>query len=184
MLHPATQVQDSMAFMPARGETSISNTNFDPPKIASREEKQAAQKLLANSNNSPISLSAIGIGLLSLVTIHVVRLRRGLQPATILASSDGLGFDMPMYTKSALGDNVMEMKSQDSNVKVNSGRVGWGQQSFETANDSVLASAPLPATAADLGEEPAEVTLIGAGLGGFPRRMWAPMAPLAIGAAT
>merc|ERR1719443_1602621 len=29
MLHPATQVQDSMAFMPARGETSISNTNFD-----------------------------------------------------------------------------------------------------------------------------------------------------------
>merc|ERR1719310_1125364 len=65
MLHPAIQVQDSMAFMPARGETSISNRNFDPPKIASREEKQAAQKLLANSNSSPISFSAIGIGLLS-----------------------------------------------------------------------------------------------------------------------
>merc|ERR1719305_1929861 len=84
-----------MTFTPARGETSIINKDFDPPKIASREEKQAAQKLLANNNNSPISLSAIGIGLLSLVTMLVVRLRRGLQPATILASSGGLGFDMP-----------------------------------------------------------------------------------------
>merc|ERR1719405_348815 len=98
-----------MAFMPARGETSISNINY------------------------PISLSAIGIGLLSLVTMLVVRLRRGLQPATILASSGGLGLDVPMNTKSALGDNVMEMKSQDLNVKVNSDRIGWGQQSSQSA---------------------------------------------------
>ena len=63
-----------------RGETSISNKDFDPPKIANRDV----------SNNS-ISLSAIGIGLLSLVTMLVVRLRRGLQPATIFASSGGLG---------------------------------------------------------------------------------------------
>merc|ERR1719305_11438 len=114
-----------MTFTPARGETSIINKDFDPPKIASREEKQAAQNLLANDNNSPISLSAIGIGLLSLVTMLVVRLRRGLQPATILASSGGLGLDVPMNTKSVLGDHVMEMKSQDLNVKVNSGSVGW-----------------------------------------------------------
>merc|ERR1719482_1637455 len=110
-----------MAFMPARGETLISNRDFDPPKIANREDKEAAQKLLADNNDTPISLSATGIGLLSLVTILVVRLRRGLQPAASLASSGGLGPDMPMYTKSALGDNVVEMKSHDSNVKVNSG---------------------------------------------------------------
>merc|ERR1719460_24698 len=114
-----------MAFMPAREETLLSKKDFDPPKVANKEEKQAAQQLLPSNNNNPISLSAICIGLLSLVTMLVVRLRRGLQPAAILASSSGLGPDMPMNTKSALGDNVMEMKSQDSHVKVNSGRIGW-----------------------------------------------------------
>merc|ERR1719389_254214 len=69
----------------------------------------------SNNNISPISLTAIGIGMLSIVTMLVVRLRRGLQPAT------------------ALGDNLMEMKSQDSNVKMNSGRVGWGQLSSQSA---------------------------------------------------
>merc|ERR1719393_974119 len=67
-----------------------------------------------SNNISPISLTAIGIGMLSIVTMLVVRLQRGLQPAT------------------ALGDNLMEMKSQDSNVKVNSGRVGWGQLSSQS----------------------------------------------------
>jgi cyclophilin family peptidyl-prolyl cis-trans isomerase len=107
--HPTKQVQDSMAFMPARGETSISNINY------------------------PISLSAISIGLLSLVTMLVVRLRKGLHSSTILASSGGLGPGMPMNTKSALGDNVMEMKSQDSNVKSSAARTGWGQQSSQNS---------------------------------------------------
>merc|ERR1719305_2118114 len=80
---------------------------------ADSEEKQAAE--FATNSNNPISLSAIGIGLLSVVTMLVVRWRRGLQPAT------------------ALGENLMEMKSQDSNVKVNSGRVGWGQLSSQSA---------------------------------------------------
>merc|ERR1719331_619034 len=44
----------------------------------------------SNNNISPISLAAIGIGMLSLVSMLVVRLRRGLQPATIFASSGGL----------------------------------------------------------------------------------------------
>jgi hypothetical protein len=90
---------------------------------ADREEKQAVQKLLSNDSYSPITLSSIGVGLLSLATMLGVRLRRGLQPATIPASSAGL--DLPMNTSPALGDNVMEMKSQDSNVKCAAG-VGWG----------------------------------------------------------
>merc|ERR1719405_316032 len=69
----------------------------------------------SHNNISPISLTAIGIGMLSIVTMLVVRLRRGLQPAT------------------ALGDNLMEMKSQDSNVKMNSDKVGWGQLSSQSA---------------------------------------------------
>merc|ERR1719247_3306617 len=55
--------------------------DFDSPKIADREEKQAGQKLLANNSYSPISFAAIGIGLASLVTMLGARLRRGLQPA-------------------------------------------------------------------------------------------------------
>merc|ERR1719405_62890 len=69
----------------------------------------------SHNNISPISLTAIGIGMLSILTMLVVRLRRGLQPAT------------------ALGDNLMEMKSQDSHVKMNSDKVGWGQLSSQSA---------------------------------------------------
>merc|ERR1719217_1812913 len=80
----------------------------------------------SNNNISPISLTAIGIGMLSIVTMLVVRLRRGLQPAT------------------ALGDNLMEMKSQDSNVKVNSDKVGWGQLSSQS---------PQPLTSCDASKQ-------------------------------
>merc|ERR1719271_1761166 len=66
----------------------------------------------------PISLSAIGLGLLSLVTMLGVHLRRRLQP-------------------SALGDNVMEMQSEDSH-KMSSNRVGWGQLSAQNTRPSTL----------------------------------------------
>merc|ERR1719426_603106 len=85
---------------------------------AQAQEKQAAQELLANKSYDPISLSVFGIGLVSFVTMLGLTLWRALQPANI-----------PTNAVSALGGQVMEMKSQDSNIKVNSGRVGWGQQS-------------------------------------------------------
>jgi hypothetical protein len=118
LLHPIAQVQDL-------------------PKIADMEEKQAVQKLLANGSNKPISFSAIGVGLLTLVTMLGVEMRRRLQPATILACNGGLALDMPMNTASALGDNVMEMKSQDSH-KISSSRVGWGQLSSQNTSASTL----------------------------------------------
>jgi len=68
VLHPTTQGQD-----------------FDLPKTA------------ANGNNTPITLSAIGVGLLALATMLGVRIVRGSRPATILASGGA--------------DNIMEMKS-------------------------------------------------------------------------
>merc|ERR1719353_1907501 len=46
-----------------------------------------------------------------------------------------------MSTKSALGDNVMEMKSQDSHVEGNSGRVGWEQPSPQSAGSLTEMSA-------------------------------------------
>merc|ERR1719506_1585548 len=105
-----------MAFTAAREEPSMSTKDFNPPTIVDREENQAVQMLLPNDSSNPMTLSAIGIGLLSLATILGVRLRRGLQPARIPASSGGLGPLMPMSTASALGDNVMEMKTQNPNI--------------------------------------------------------------------
>jgi len=104
---PATQVQE-----------------FDLLKTVDREEKQAVQKLLAQDSSNPISLYAIGVGLLSLVTMLGFRLRRG-------------------NTASALGENLMEMKSQDSNV--NSSRVGWGQLSSQNTQPLTLCYAAEPA---------------------------------------
>jgi len=72
-----------------------------------------------------MSLAAIGIGLLSLVTVLGFRLHRGMQPAAILASSAGLGSDMPLN---------MELKSQDSHVKGTPVRVGWGQLSSQNSH--------------------------------------------------
>jgi len=66
----------------------------------------------------PLSLSAIGVGLLSLVTMLGVHLRRRLQPATV-------------------GDHVMEMQSEDSH-KMSSSRVGWGQLSAQNTRPSTL----------------------------------------------
>merc|ERR1719324_1447966 len=116
-LHPTTRVQDSISSLTARGEPSISTKDFNPPTIADREEKQAVQKLVTHDSSNPITLSAIGIGLLSLVTMLGVRVRRGLQPATVLASSSGL---------------VLEARSARTE---NSNRVGWGQLSSLTSQD-------------------------------------------------
>jgi hypothetical protein len=128
--------------------------DFIPPTIAERKEKQAVQKLLTNDSSNPITLSAIGIGLLSLVTMLGVRLQRGLQPVTVFASSGGVGPVMPMNTASALGDNVMEMKTEDPNIrhsaavletspthKVNSSRVGWGQLSSQNLHPLTVSNA-------------------------------------------
>jgi len=71
-------------------------------------------------------LYAIGVGLLSLVTVLGVHLRRGLQPAGVSASG----------VWDPLGDNAMEMKSQVSNV--NSRKVGWGQLPSQTSEPLTL----------------------------------------------
>merc|ERR1719201_984967 len=45
-----------------------------------------------------------------------VRIRRGLQPASVFASSSALGSDMSKKIVPGLGDNIMEMKSQGSSI--------------------------------------------------------------------
>jgi hypothetical protein len=87
------------------------------------DDKPILQSSAQVQNSSdPISLSIFGIGLASFVTMLGLTLWRALQPATI-----------PTNTVSALGGQVMEMKAQDSNVKENSNRVGWGQLSSQNS---------------------------------------------------
>jgi large subunit ribosomal protein L36 len=51
-------------------------------------QEKAAEKLVANGTNTPITLSAIGVGFLALATMLGVRIRRGLRPATALAGME------------------------------------------------------------------------------------------------
>jgi glyceraldehyde 3-phosphate dehydrogenase len=55
---------------------------------SAKEEEKAAEKLIANGSNTPITLGAIGVGLLALVTMLGARMRRALQPATVLAGME------------------------------------------------------------------------------------------------
>merc|ERR1719506_218280 len=133
VLHPTRQ-----AFVAARGEPSIST------KV--REEKQAVDKLLVHDTSNPLVLSAFGVGVFSLVTLLGIHLRRGLQPAIILASSGGPGTDTTINTPYALGDNIMEMKTQSSSIihstaafetrpahTANFSRFGWEQLSSQNS---------------------------------------------------
>jgi NAD(P)-dependent dehydrogenase (short-subunit alcohol dehydrogenase family) len=130
---------------------SFTTQDFDPSKTAAKEEEEAAvQKLLATSNKTSIALSAIGVGLLTLVMLLGVRIRRALQPATALASSSTLGSGISINMAPGLSDNIMEMESQGSSINGAAARemrhphketlrgVGWGQQSSQNSRPSAL----------------------------------------------
>jgi hypothetical protein len=166
------------ALTATREEPPISTKEFGPPKIADREEKQAAQKPSSNNYGpwaavgKPIGLlllsAVVSIGVGIFLAFRVVgavlgarlrkgfgcviafkmiraRLRRlsagrgGSQPTAFLVSSGGPGADMHMNVASGFGDNVIEMESEDSNIKystaafdtghphkVNSSGIDWG----------------------------------------------------------
>merc|ERR1719191_535249 len=99
----------------------ISTKDFDLPKTVGKEEE-----------NTPITMPAIGVGLLALVTMLGVGIRRALQPATVLASS-------------GLGDHIMEMKSQGSD---SAPTVGWGSQPSQSSRPLTPSYAYVNPTAA------------------------------------
>jgi photosystem II PsbU protein len=104
--HGAAQVRkESMAFTSASAQPVISTQDLEPSKIAEREEQQSVQKLLGSFDNMPIILLAIGVALLSLATVVGVRIRRGLQSASVRS-------DMSVAMAPASGDNNMELKAQ------------------------------------------------------------------------
>jgi hypothetical protein len=89
-------LSDYGQFLTPNLKPSISTKDVKLPEIVDKEE------MSASDNSTPMSLYAIGVGLLSLVTMLGARMRRGMQPANILAPG--------------LGDNLMEMKSQPTDI--------------------------------------------------------------------
>jgi photosystem II reaction center protein PsbM len=68
------------------------------------EEEKAAQKMLGNESNMPISLSSIGIGLVSLATMLGLSLRSRIQRGLQSATGD---LSAPLF------DNALELETQD-----------------------------------------------------------------------
>lgn len=122
-LHTPAHPQDSMSFSSTREEPLIDTKDFDLQKITGKREENAMQELLSNDNSRPITLSAIGIGFLTMVAMLVTRIRNRMQPALVLASSAAFESDMSMNLVPGMDGNIMEMKSQVSK----SSRGGLGQ---------------------------------------------------------
>jgi hypothetical protein len=80
---------------------------------------KAVPNMAARDNDSsmPITLPAIGVGLLALVTMIVARMRTGA--TSVIAPG--------------LNDNFMEMQSQGTARRETSARVGWGQMSSQNS---------------------------------------------------
>jgi photosystem II reaction center protein PsbM len=68
------------------------------------EEEKAAQKMLGNESNMPISLSSIGLGLVSLATMLGLSLRSRIQRGLQSATGD---LSAPLF------DNALELETQD-----------------------------------------------------------------------
>jgi len=110
---------------------AVSNVKeFQSSEIAAREEEKSAQTVFANDSSMPISLPAIGVGLLALVTMIVARMRTGA--TSVLAPG--------------LSDNFMEMQSQGTDLNSAAGAarreisatVGWGQLSSQNSRPPTL----------------------------------------------
>jgi ketosteroid isomerase-like protein len=171
-VHPTEQAHKSTGFMATRVESLMSTKDVDLPKVANKEsEKNAVQKLFANGNNTPIKLSAIGVGLLTLVAMLGVSIRRAMQPATVLASSSPLASDMSINMAPGLGDNIMEMESQGSQ-----GSISWTwrwnhedeimQPGTVLASSGALRSDMMFINMAGLGDDIMEMQSHGSGING------------------
>jgi len=96
--------------------------------VDDKEEAQAAQKLLPNGNSTPMTLYAAGVGLFALAMMLTVRIWRGLQPASALASNGALVSDM---SKMMVPGLWIEWKLRSNRV---SDGLAWDPVNLRTSN--------------------------------------------------
>merc|ERR1719247_1640369 len=116
--HPTAPTQDRLEFTPAQAGALSTSMELEPQKIADKDEDQDVQKLFTNASNKPIGLCAMGAALLSLAAILGVRVRRGMRPSIAIASSDGHGIDMSIPRAAVSVDNILDLESQGSLVRI------------------------------------------------------------------
>merc|ERR1719331_3699094 len=119
----------------ARGQSLLSTKDVNSPQIV-------------DGSTTPISLYAIGAGLLSLATMLGLRIRRGLQPATALASSSAQGSQedmMEMGIGSLLGFDpldfsrgISDSRSSEANAKqMREGELNHGRMAMLAASERI-----------------------------------------------
>merc|ERR1719327_2233950 len=134
MKQPSMILSDK-PFASAMGHSLLSTKDANSPQIV-------------DSNTTPISLYAIGAGLLSLATMLGLRIRRGLQPATALASSSAQGSQedmMEMGIGSLLGfdpldfsKGISDSRSSEANAKqMREGELNHGRMAMLAASERI-----------------------------------------------
>lgn len=104
-----------------QGVKPLANTkDFEPSTIIDKEEQRAAEKMLAHDSSRSISISAIGVMVLTLVTLLGIRVRRELDKVVIF--TPGSGESMAPASDS----NALEMKASQPSFSVE--KLGWDQQ--------------------------------------------------------
>jgi hypothetical protein len=134
MKQPSMILSDK-PFDSARGQSLLSTKDVNSPQIV-------------DGNTTPISLYAIGAGLLSLATMLGLRIRRGLQPATALASSSAQGSKedmMEMGIGSLLGFDpldfsrgISDSRGSEANAKqMREGELNHGRMAMLAASERI-----------------------------------------------
>jgi hypothetical protein len=104
-----------------QGVKPLANTkDFELSTIIDKEEQRAAEKMLAHDSSRSISISAIGVMVLTLVTLLGIRVRRELDKVVIF--TPGSGESMAPASDS----NALEMKASQPSFSVE--KLGWDQQ--------------------------------------------------------
>jgi len=176
-------ITPNLKHMKHTGGLDALSDRSNPAEHVPQEEK-AAQKMLSNDSNMPVSLSGICIGLVSLATMLGLglrgRIQRGLQSATILP-----GGDMSAPLAPGSFDNALELETQGS--AINGTNILHGRSAMIAASSpgfvpyvffiNPLAAAPRAATVIFNGEGKYEGKEFG-----FPEKKdlwesWDPNAP-------
>jgi hypothetical protein len=102
-----------------QGVKPLANTkDFEPLTIIDKEEQKAAEKMLAHDSSRSISISAIGVMVLTLVTLFGIRVRRELDKVVIFTPAPA--------SAPASDSNALEMKASQPSFSVE--KLGWDQQ--------------------------------------------------------